>query len=261
MSDGGAMSWFGVAMVAVVIAIALAIVFLFFLHIHSKWYLRRHLTSYSNHDINNPISGNAVAGGLDVSILRSLPVVSFKFGDYKDGMECSVCLCEVSEGEKARLLPNCNHGFHLECIDMWFRSHSTCPLCRTTVSPAPVSGHAPPETTMGIPTNVLFWGSDDQVNAGRARVEDGSTSTSTSSTSSSTTSSSSPAAGAREEDAGGKIVIDVARQNGVAAEESPRSPAARLKSFRKLFKREGRSMAWSTREEGEEDVEQGMAKL
>lgn len=144
---------------------------------------------------------------------------------------------------------------------MWFRSHSTCPLCRSTVSlaPEPVSGHAPPETT-DIPTNVLLWESEDPANAGQARVEEGSTSPSTSSTTSSTTSSSSPAASAREEEAGGKIVIDVARQNGVGAEESPRSPASRLRSSRKLFDREGRWMAWSTRE-GEGDVEQGMAKL
>lgn len=145
---------------------------------------------------------------------------------------------------------------------MWFGSHSTCPLCRSTVSlaSAPVSGHAPPETT-DIPTNVLLWESDCPVNTGRAHVEDGSTSPSTSSTSSSTTSPSSPAARAREEDAGGKIVIDVARQNAVGAEESPRSPAARPRSSRKLFDREGRWMAWSTREESEGDVEQGMAKL
>jgi hypothetical protein len=32
-----------------------------------------------------------------------------------------------------RLLPKCNHSFHINCIDMWFHSHSTCPICRSPV--------------------------------------------------------------------------------------------------------------------------------
>ncbi|MGJ2918479.1 RING finger domain-containing protein, partial [Salmonella enterica subsp. enterica serovar Paratyphi A] len=38
-----------------------------------------------------------------------------------------MCLSEFEEKDKLRVLPKCNHGFHLECIDMWFHSHSTCP--------------------------------------------------------------------------------------------------------------------------------------
>ncbi|KAI5422232.1 hypothetical protein KIW84_045628 [Lathyrus oleraceus] len=71
---------------------------------------------------------------LEESILESLPVMVFKPEDFKDGLECAVCLCDVVEGEKVRVLPKCNHGFHLDCIDMWFESRSTCPLCRNVVS-------------------------------------------------------------------------------------------------------------------------------
>ncbi|KAH0937435.1 hypothetical protein HID58_004896 [Brassica napus] len=35
-------------------------------------------------------------------------------------------------GRKLRI---CGHGFHVECIDMWLSSHSTCPLCRSPVLP------------------------------------------------------------------------------------------------------------------------------
>ncbi|KAL1829322.1 hypothetical protein ACET3Z_007734 [Daucus carota] len=72
--------------------------------------------------------------GLDPSILRSIKAVQISAAEDKLGLECSVCLCQVSEGEKARFLPKCNHGFHMQCIDIWFHSHSTCPLCRNTVS-------------------------------------------------------------------------------------------------------------------------------
>ncbi|KAB2595156.1 hypothetical protein D8674_030606 [Pyrus ussuriensis x Pyrus communis] len=44
---------------------------------------------------------------------------------------CVVCLQEVIEGQRYRKLPICNHCFHVSCIDTWFLSHSTCPLCRT----------------------------------------------------------------------------------------------------------------------------------
>ncbi|KAL7100326.1 hypothetical protein ACP275_09G139800 [Erythranthe tilingii] len=49
-------------------------------------------------------------------------------------VECVVCLCRVIRGEKYKILPNCNHGFHSHCIDSWLKSHSTCPLCRSSVT-------------------------------------------------------------------------------------------------------------------------------
>lgn len=72
---------------------------------------------------------------LDPSILKSLPVTVFRLEDFEEegGLECSVCLTELRDGEKARLLPKCRHGFHVECIDVWFASNSTCPLCRNPV--------------------------------------------------------------------------------------------------------------------------------
>ncbi|KAH0461219.1 hypothetical protein IEQ34_008794 [Dendrobium chrysotoxum] len=43
---------------------------------------------------------------------------------------CPVCLSEFEDGEAVRFPPECGHCFHVECIDMWFRWHSTCPVCR-----------------------------------------------------------------------------------------------------------------------------------
>lgn len=44
--------------------------------------------------------------------------------------ECVICLSEFVNGDKVRLLPKCNHGFHVRCIDKWLSSHSSCPKCR-----------------------------------------------------------------------------------------------------------------------------------
>ncbi|CAN6243743.1 unnamed protein product [Urochloa humidicola] len=48
---------------------------------------------------------------------------------------CAVCLEDIEAGEMVRRLPACGHLFHVECIDMWLHSHTTCPLCRCHVAP------------------------------------------------------------------------------------------------------------------------------
>jgi hypothetical protein len=92
---------------------------------------------------------------LDKSVVESLPVVHFKdlnleMHDGNAGLddgkppeecrqdvhrECAVCLSEFESEDSLRLLPKCKHVFHLECIDVWFQSHSTCPLCRASLVP------------------------------------------------------------------------------------------------------------------------------
>ncbi|GAB4861307.1 hypothetical protein Ancab_036468 [Ancistrocladus abbreviatus] len=72
--------------------------------------------------------------GLEQSIINSITVVRYKKGDgLIEGRECSVCLSEFEEDETLRLLPKCNHAFHMGCIDTWLRSHINCPLCRASI--------------------------------------------------------------------------------------------------------------------------------
>ena len=43
-------------------------------------------------------------------------------------MECSICLEKILEEKKVL---NCNHEFHIECIDMWLKEKQECPVCRS----------------------------------------------------------------------------------------------------------------------------------
>ncbi|KAE8666474.1 hypothetical protein F3Y22_tig00112498pilonHSYRG00198 [Hibiscus syriacus] len=49
----------------------------------------------------------------------------------KATLECTICLNEFEDDEMLRLIPKCSHVYHLDCIDAWLSSHSTCPACRT----------------------------------------------------------------------------------------------------------------------------------
>ncbi|CAJ1958755.1 unnamed protein product [Sphenostylis stenocarpa] len=73
--------------------------------------------------------------GLDDALIKAITVCKYnKGGGVVEGNDCSVCLSEFEENESLRLLPKCNHAFHLPCIDTWLKSHATCPLCRSTIT-------------------------------------------------------------------------------------------------------------------------------
>ncbi|CDP02915.1 unnamed protein product [Coffea canephora] len=48
-------------------------------------------------------------------------------------MDCAICLESFKEGELSRKLPDCNHLFHLNCVDNWLTKKPNCPVCRTRV--------------------------------------------------------------------------------------------------------------------------------
>ncbi|KAL1821802.1 hypothetical protein DCAR_0418229 [Daucus carota subsp. sativus] len=74
--------------------------------------------------------------GLQASVIDSISIFKYKKCDNLiEGTDCSVCLTEFRDDEMLRLLPKCNHAFHIPCIDTWLRSHTTCPLCRAGIVP------------------------------------------------------------------------------------------------------------------------------
>ncbi|KAH7565644.1 hypothetical protein ACOSP7_019877 [Xanthoceras sorbifolium] len=251
-------------MVIAIIVLFLVVVFILFLHLYAKWFwwrIEQQPELPSNHGRRRRRSRFVFAPGqdpaftmrrgLDPAILRSIPVLVFDPEDFKDGLECAVCLSELLQGEKARLLPKCNHGFHVECIDMWFQSHSTCPICRNPVddvqqgsnslsveiqSAEVIDLQGPQENLVSgystespnFPTNVLFWGNETQVSTGGACLEEGPSSSSSSTTTTSTLNSGRPAE---------TVVIDI-EEGIVEEEEKSPAPPTRLRSFKRLLSRE-----------------------
>ncbi|XP_054797601.1 RING-H2 finger protein ATL66-like [Prosopis cineraria] len=45
-------------------------------------------------------------------------------------VECCICLSVLKDVAKVKVLPECEHAYHSECVDMWLSANPSCPLCR-----------------------------------------------------------------------------------------------------------------------------------
>jgi hypothetical protein len=43
---------------------------------------------------------------------------------------CSICQDDFTDNILVRQIRQCNHMFHKQCIDQWFRQNTHCPVCR-----------------------------------------------------------------------------------------------------------------------------------
>ncbi|KAF7123411.1 hypothetical protein RHSIM_Rhsim12G0213300 [Rhododendron simsii] len=292
-NDSAAIAVTGKIMVVAIVILFLVVAFVLFLHLYAKWFWHRRQEAATTTTATTtrrrrldfvPGAGTAVRSGLDPTLLKSLPILIFNHQEFKDGLECAVCLSEVSDGEKARLLPKCNHGFHLDCIDLWFQSHSTCPLCRNPVSTQPESqprvenSAATAAGPVGVystdspnfPTNVLFWGNQTRVSTLGACLEEGHTTTNAAAATVTTTTSHLPSSSSSSSSSlststssinrpDGCLVIDIPRQI-VDEEEETKSPVTtRLRSLKRLLSRDRRVNPFSPRVDTEQQMGRGQS--
>ncbi|XP_050236512.1 RING-H2 finger protein ATL67 [Mercurialis annua] len=85
---------------------------------------------------------SSAAIGLDQAVINSYPKFQFnKDGNYNSGGNntCSICLCEYKDLEMLRMMPECRHFFHLYCLDAWLKLNGSCPVCRNSPLPTPLS--------------------------------------------------------------------------------------------------------------------------
>ncbi|KAK7389710.1 hypothetical protein VNO78_24984 [Psophocarpus tetragonolobus] len=278
--EAGTIEITGKIMVVAIIFLFMVVVFVLVLHLYAKFFWwsieenaapqprnrRRRRRRFVFAPGQDPVIYETYHQvGLDPSVLKSLPVLVFPSEDFKDGLECAVCLSEIVQGEKARLLPKCNHGFHVDCIDMWFHSHSTCPLCRNPVAfesskseQSNVSGNSQHQDNSGavsglessnFPTNVLVWGNQTQVSSFSVSFEEQEEGTSQQPPCAPpSTSSASPVSINVNARCHGMLVVDIPSEctssplspsGSRCAEAEVKSPmAATLRSFKRLLSRD-----------------------
>ncbi|XP_043710805.1 RING-H2 finger protein ATL2-like [Telopea speciosissima] len=264
----------GKIMLSAIIILFTVVILIVCLHIYARWFLLR--SSRRNHTRRNrrrrvrhtrivfsidPANSVFVASrGLDESVLKSLPTFVYSSATHGgEVLECAVCLSEFEDDEKGRLLPKCNHSFHIDCIDMWFHSHSTCPLCRTLVT-----SEIPPANPNGTPVEVAVTVAEPEPGPSSGlcpschhdEFETGCSSPSSTSSSPPSSSAASSSLGTREKTSEAvTISIEVPRRNdtlrgleeqqlclgspGVQGLKSPlKSPEGRIQSLKRIFSRE-----------------------
>ncbi|EOA20865.1 hypothetical protein CARUB_v10001202mg [Capsella rubella] len=147
-SSSSSSNTFSPLLIALIGILVSAFILVSYYTLISKYCHRHHQNSSSDTTLNlNNSDGGAFSStqrlsnttttgdGLNESTIKSITVYRYKKGDgFVDGSDCSVCLSEFEENESLRLLPKCNHAFHLPCIDTWLKSHPNCPLCRAFVT-------------------------------------------------------------------------------------------------------------------------------
>ncbi|XP_010492720.1 PREDICTED: RING-H2 finger protein ATL52-like [Camelina sativa] len=146
-SSSSSSNTFSPLLIALIGILVSAFILVSYYTLISKYCHRHHSSDTSTLNLNNNNRNgvgtfsstqrltNSTGDGLNESTIKSITVYRYKKGDgFVDGSDCSVCLSEFEENESLRLLPKCNHAFHLPCIDTWLKSHSNCPLCRAFVT-------------------------------------------------------------------------------------------------------------------------------
>ncbi|KAK7274290.1 hypothetical protein RIF29_15373 [Crotalaria pallida] len=88
------------------------------------------------------------AMGLEPNVINSYPRFQYNSNDVAAASAaggvghdatCSICLCEYKDSEMLRMMPECRHYFHLGCLDAWLKLNGSCPVCRNSPLPTPVS--------------------------------------------------------------------------------------------------------------------------
>lgn len=79
----------------------------------------------------NPVT-RLTQSGLRRKALQAMPILIYSASLALNAANpiCAICLCDFEPGERVRVLPKCNHGFHVRCIDRWLIARSSCPTCR-----------------------------------------------------------------------------------------------------------------------------------
>lgn len=144
-------------MLAAVASLSGVILIVFALHLYARFVLRRRREAFRGLPVIFRQPFERPKRGLNPIVIASLPTftVGAIDGVAASATECAVCLSVLEEQDTARELPNCKHIFHVDCVDTWLTTCSTCPVCRTEVEPRPRLEPEPREGPVGTAPPLL----------------------------------------------------------------------------------------------------------
>lgn len=94
-------------------------------------------SNLSTSDAINQLMSSVLGTGMSQPQSLSLNTVQeetevLHFSDIESPSEtmCSICRIPFDNNSIIRKIKHCNHYFHINCIDNWFKENRTCPVCR-----------------------------------------------------------------------------------------------------------------------------------
>lgn len=120
------------------VSFSVIILAVFFVYVRSVCFARRvSTTSTEDHAISSTAPRPSRLSGLDAATIDSFPIFLHRSSasSGSEQSECSICLVDFRDEEKLKVLPECLHAYHSECVDKWLTQQSSCPLCRASLIP------------------------------------------------------------------------------------------------------------------------------
>ncbi|KAL9176364.1 hypothetical protein ABFS82_02G174000 [Erythranthe guttata] len=91
--------------------------------------------SGSNQTSGIASSSDTVTPGLGISTIETYKKITIGESRRIEGpndITCAICLVDYVPHDTIRVMPECQHCFHVECIDQWLSIRAKCPICRAS---------------------------------------------------------------------------------------------------------------------------------
>lgn len=110
-----------------------------------------YFSTHGDHRVQNPnlnpvsiqhvVDNKNAVEGLPRSIINSYHTFTFNKNNiatinHDYDTICSICISDYKESEILRMMPQCHHYFHRDCVDTWLKVNGSCPVCRNLLLPA-----------------------------------------------------------------------------------------------------------------------------
>ncbi|KAI3468429.1 hypothetical protein Pfo_025092 [Paulownia fortunei] len=88
--------------------------------------------------VSTALSEEALSKCLRRSIYQATPSKVQITGSGEDGddIKCSICQEEYVIGDEIGKLVECQHGYHVACVNQWLQLKNWCPICKASAAPS-----------------------------------------------------------------------------------------------------------------------------